>query len=159
MAFGGADQAIQDPLLILAEQTQILKELAAIPSRIRLPMTPGHPKKGKLTRNNTRLMELNFSFSCLSFKLTQSPPQLVIPVLFNARLLLQHIPLEDWRKMLEVGLKFGVASLILISNKHINTAFIKHHIGGDVNGSFIKLQCWPIWICGFPATYSSICSF
>ena len=56
------------------------------------------PKKGKHTRNITRLMELIFSFNCLSFRLTQSPPQLLIPALFNARLLLQHIPLEYRRK-------------------------------------------------------------
>jgi hypothetical protein len=60
MAFGDADQASQDPLLMLADQTQELEELAAIPSRIRLPVMPGHPKKGQTHQEHHQVNGTHF---------------------------------------------------------------------------------------------------
>ena len=117
-AFRTTSQAIQELPLILAEHTQVLKELAAIPSRIKFPLTPGHPEEGTLSRDNARIKELPVSFSSLSLTLAQAPPQLVIPVLLDTKLPFQHIPfLESSRRRREArthvaGLKDGTDLII-----------------------------------------------
>ena len=67
-----------------------------------VPLTPGHPEEGTLSRDDARIKEFPVSFSNLSLTLAQAPPQLVTPVLLDTKLPFQHIPfLESSRRRRE----------------------------------------------------------